>query len=199
MITQNRGEAMTPVSALVTKDTPEKPRIFQKNHAKIPKKANSPPLSDSSHPFAPPPHPLVPPSGCPLTPACRPPTRSCDTPAPRQCPRRPPRASTPLIPCRANLILALPAAPPLAPFGRLAPLPLPAGHTGRKASHGLREPRRRPHSPSGKVSRKVQPSSPPRSSSRSPPIERMRSREIASPSPTPGLRPFSASPEREKG
>lgn len=38
MITKNRGEAVTLVSALVTKDTPEKRLIFQKNHAKIPKK-----------------------------------------------------------------------------------------------------------------------------------------------------------------
>ena len=188
---------MTLVSALVTKDTPEKRLIFQKNHAKIPKKANS--LNFSA-----------------FTTACTgsTPTRALGLPSvsgaqPPLAKRRQldtaPRPAPPLLG---------PQAPHAAPFTPTCSSCLPHPHSRRPsdscppAARRLRppegvarggEPRRRPYSPSGSVSRKVQPSPPPRSSSRSPSIERMRSREIASPSPTPGLRPFSASPEREKG
>lgn len=188
---------MTLVSALVTKGTPEKRLIFQKNHAKIPKKANS--LNFSAFTTACTGSTPTRALGLPSVSGAQPPPR--ETAAARHRAKAgaaPPRAPSPSCSAVHPHMLELLAAPPLAPPERLLPTRCPqTTPAGGRRTRG--ESRRRPHSPSGSVSRKVQPSPPPRSSSRSPSIERMRSREIASPSPTPGLRPFSASPEREKG
>lgn len=187
---------MTLVSALVTKDTPEKRLIFQKNHAKIPKKANS--LNFSAFTTACTGSTPTRALGLPSVSGAQPPSRNGGSSTPRQGRRRPSSGPKPLMQRRSPPHARAACRTPTRAARATLAHPLPADYARRRASHAG-ESRRRPHSPSGSVSRKVQPSPPPRSSSRSPSIERMRSREIASPSPTPGLRPFSASPEREKG
>lgn len=188
---------MTLVSALVTKDTPEKRLIFQKNHAKIPKKgklAQFLRLHNRLHRL----HSHSRPRFALCLRRAAPPRETAAARHRAKAGAAPPRAPSPSCSAVHPHMLELLAAPPLAPPERLLPTRCPqTTPAGGRRTRG--ESRRRPHSPSGSVSRKVQPSPPPRSSSRSPSIERMRSREIASPSPTPGLRPFSASPEREKG
>lgn len=123
MITKNRGEAVTLVSALVTKDTLKKRLIFQKNHAKIPKKANL--LNFSA--FAPACTGSAPTRTFGLTSVsgAQPPRGTAAARHRAKAGDAPPRAPSPSCSAVHPHMLELLAAPPLAPPERLLPTRCP--------------------------------------------------------------------------